>query len=590
MIDKKTELLLDLAEGIAPDGLVLESNGTLRIRDGIETGSPHWYELDRLLMTLEGWPDSDIDLKHNRIREDLEELERIEKPVRYADDPNLVRIVSAAWDDIRKSNTPPRLFLYGGKPCRITSIDGFDAIDLLDKYKLQLESAYSSHWIIRKRGEEKPARPPMSIIAPMMGLNDIPLPILFRITTAPVFSASGRLITKPGYDQEAKTFYSPGTLETKPIPEHPTADDVRNAKAVIEEMLQDFPFVSDADRAHAWGTLFIIPCREMINGPTPITLFESAEAGTGKGLLCECLLYPFTAGNFERFSPAQDDAENRKRFTAALLAGKPAILVDNANDLSGAALASVTTANVWSDRPLGKTEIVNIPVKAQFTSTGNNVVLTGELARRVVRSRIEAETDRPWLRDGFKIENLPKWVRDHRTDIIESVLTLAQAWIVAGMPPPKAKPLGSYTEWTRVVGGILEHIGIEGFLGNILQVYEQSDMEGAAVRALIAEWYGKYTTLEVQSREIFEIAKGIDGLPVYGRTEDSQARSFARFLSKQRRRIFTIETDGEAVKLQVADAGKVRRATLWRLIPVGEKVPAGTFDFQSEVNHEGDLI
>lgn len=577
--DEKTDRVLRLLAGEAPDGFTLAQDGTLHIDEAIEVGSERWFELDRVQLEIEGWSPVNIETKHLRIREDIEAVGPFEKPVRYADDPDLVRIVSHAWHDIAEANTPPRLFLYGGKAARIVEVDGFDGIDLLDRFKLQIESARSSAWVTRQKQEERPARPPMSVVSSLLAWDQIPLPALARIVTAPVFSASGQLITRQGYHRESKLYYSPGSLKIKPIPPNPTTDDVERAKSIIETMLQDFPFVSDADRAHAWAAFFTIPCRDMIDGPTPITLFESADAGTGKGLLCESILHAFTDGNFERFAPAQDDAENRKRMTAALMNAKPALLIDNANDLSGASLASVTTANVWSDRYLGKSEIVNVPVRIQFVATGNNITLSGELARRVVRCRMEALTDRPWLRTGFKIENLPQWVRDRRTDIIEAVLTLAQSWIAAGMPPPKVKPLGSYTEWTRVVGGILEYIGITGFLGNVIEVYEKSDTEGAAIRSLIAEWFDKYSTLEVQSREVFAIAREIDGLPIVGKNEDSQARSFARFMAKLRQRIFSIEIDGEALSLQVVDAGKIRRAILWKLVPVGGVKPHGTLDF-----------
>lgn len=582
MIDKKIEILLDLAEGIAPDGFTLEPDGTLRMDESVDVGDPRWYELDRLRLEIEGWPDAEIDRKHRRIREEIAEMDRPTRPPRYADDPDLVRIVNAAWHDIADANTPPQLFIYGGKPVRIVDVNGFDTIDILDRFKLQLESARASFWITRGRSEEKPARPPMSIISSMLGQANIPLPPFTGIVTTPVFSSAGKLIIKPGYDAGARLYYSPGTLKIKPIPQNPTAADVAAAKAILEEMLRDFPFVSSADRAHAWAAFFLIPCRELIDGPTPITLFESPEAGTGKGLLCESILHAFTNGNFERFSPTTDDQETRKRITSVLLATKPAMLLDNVNDLSGPALASATTTRFWSDRYLGKNEIITMPVRLQFVATGNNVTLSGELARRIVRCRMEAATDRPWLRDGFKIENLPQWVRDHRANIIEAVLTLAQSWITAGMPPPKVKPLGSYDAWTRVVGGILEFIGIEGFLGNIIEVYEKSDITGNATRALVAEWWERHSTLEVQARDLFDIARTIDGLPLYGRTEDSQARSFARFLQKQRQRIFTIETDGEAVKLQVADAGKIKRIQVWKLAVIGDEKAAGTLNFSPE--------
>jgi hypothetical protein len=66
--------------------------------------------------------------------------------------------------------------------------------------------------------------------------------------------------------------------------------------------------------------------------------------------------------------------------------------------------------------------------------TANNPVFSREIARRVVRTRLDAKVDRPWERKGFRHANLLAWVREHRGEIVAAVLILVQAWVAAGKP------------------------------------------------------------------------------------------------------------------------------------------------------------
>ena len=54
-----------------------------------------------------------------------------------------------------------------------------------------------------------------------------------------------------------------------------------------------------------------------------------------------------------------------------------------------------------------------------------------------------------------------------------------RAWLAAGRPPGK-RILGSFESWAAVVGGILEHAGVPGFLQDTEQLYEAADVDGAS--------------------------------------------------------------------------------------------------------------
>ena len=55
----------------------------------------------------------------------------------------------------------------------------------------------------------------------------------------------------------------------------------------------------------------------------------------------------------------------------------------------------------------------------------------------------------------------------------------------AGRPDFSGPKLGGFTEWSNIIGGILEVAGIEGFLSNLDQMYEKADEEGSQWEAFL---------------------------------------------------------------------------------------------------------
>jgi hypothetical protein len=156
--------------------------------------------------------------------------------------------------------------------------------------------------------------------------------------------------------------------------------------------------VGDADRANAIALLLQALAREVINGPTTLHLIEAPTPGTVKGLLVE-VIGRIVAGR--RGVPVSavrgDAAEWRKTIIAQLMAGRSMLIFDNHSEsetLNSAALASALTTLLWEDRVLGSNHVVRFPVRVTWALTANNTTVSSEMARRIVRSRIDARRDR----------------------------------------------------------------------------------------------------------------------------------------------------------------------------------------------------
>ena len=133
----------------------------------------------------------------------------------------------------------------------------------------------------------------------------------------------------------------------------------------------------------------------------------------------------------------QDDEEWRKQITTWVDIGLSMLFIDNipvAHILSSGALASALTAEWWQDRMLGTNRLVTGPIGWRWFITGNNLMLSSELADRAVMIRMAAGVAHPELRSDFKHHDLTAWIDEHRPELVWACLTLVRNWVVKGCP------------------------------------------------------------------------------------------------------------------------------------------------------------
>ncbi len=478
---------------------------------------------------------------------------------------NMTEVSAQMWDAVIAKNDPAFLFEHAGILVRLQyGEEGRIVLVPLTEHRLRCEVAEAADCYIVKGKEQQviAAEPPLSMIQNMLAQAKLPLPTLRQITETPVFAPDGRLIEAAGFDTASGIYYRPvAGLTVPPVPDEPTADDVAKARnLIVDDLLGDFPFTEQADRAAAVA-LFVLPyVRAMIPGLTPMHGIESPTVGSGKGLLGDVLVRPAFGQHGGMIAEARDDDEWRKRIGAKLREGSPIIHIDNVTrPLDSGALAMALTAPVFSDRILGQTATFRATVHNVWMFTANNPVMSLEIARRTVRIRIDTNEEKPWQRDTFKHKNLRAWADTHRGDLIHAALTLVRAWVVAGKPIADVT-LGSYEEWAATMGGILDVASVMGFLDNLSAFYEAADVEGAAWRQFVALWAGAHASNKVGVGDLFTLALGVEGLDFGQGGERSQRVSFGSQLTKQRDRIY----DGYRITL----AGTSKNAKQWRLLPI----------------------
>ena len=364
------------------------------------------------------------------------------------------------------------IFLHGND----LVVSGRGALQVLDQSLFVSKLADRMAFIETKFKDgvptQLPADPPTEVIKAIRSDRaNLALPEVDRIAHTPFFGPDGTLQRTPGYHEKARTLYVPTPgIDIPDIPDSPTDQQVEAAhRLILDELLGDFPFTSDAELAGAVA-LGITPfIRTMIDGPTPLFALDAPEPRTGKGLLMEVLLTPSSGRKYTVTPAPTEPREWPKAIVASLRPGPVAAIFDNANARidSGALASAVTAYPSYTSRLLGLSENVDMPLPAVWVMTGNNIVCSTEIAGRVVRIRLDARMQRPGERSGFRHPNLRRWASEHQGDIIAAFLTLVQAWIAAGQPRGVDPPaMGGFEDWVGIVGSILAFHGIGGLLTN----------------------------------------------------------------------------------------------------------------------------
>jgi putative DNA primase/helicase len=238
-----------------------------------------------------------------------------------AGDLDLPRVAEATWEALQADNAVPYVFRYGGLLSRIEEDEEHAVIVrpvTVDRLRHIL--ARIADWYARGgkgKRQEAPALPPLHVVKDMLARPDPPLPVLARIVHAPVFGPAGRLCLTGGYHHEARIYVAlaPG-LTIARVPEAPDAEMVQIAVTVLRELLADFPFVSEAERANALALLLTPFVRDLVDGPVPLAIIEKPTPGTGATLLADIAMLPATGRHLAAMTVGRDVDEWRKRLTA----------------------------------------------------------------------------------------------------------------------------------------------------------------------------------------------------------------------------------------------------------------------------------
>lgn len=462
--------------------------------------------------------------------------------------------VSTALKALENGNDyDPILFRQsGGRRVRIFHDNSRLEVSMLDTKGLTAEVSQLVLFSTMSSGSVKNVAPFKDVISHIEGIAPPPFPFLKGVVYAPIFSANGSLRTEQGYDPDTK-FYIDFPYEINKISSSPPSDEVEDAKTLLLEAIEGFPFSDKFDgsetlpareanapnmlrgrssRAGALAMILTPFMREMINGPTPGFCIDKPKAGTGAGYLVDTAQTILTGRRADATPVSENKDELRKVITAALLQNSNCLFMDNINHhIDDAALAAAITGGFWRDRILGSSEMTDLEIKLQWIFAANNGSYSHELMRRFVPIRIDAGVSDPTSRQEFKHPDLHRWLNQKRPELVRACLTLIQNWVAKDCSPGNAK-LASFEDWASSASGVLECAGVPGLLDNHPAYMASRNQEVDAALALVTEWFDKYSSDPVTSTDLCNLLPEDLDLPGNQPDPVQRSRQVSRYIRK----------------------------------------------------------
>ena len=392
----------------------------------------------------------------------------------------------------------------------------------------------------------------------VLGRKDWPLPPLRGIVTSPVIRADGTLLQAPGYDGATGLYLAP-RVALRRLRAEVTADSLEKAKEIVlEQMLADFPWAEPSDRAHFLGALLTTILRPYFYGPTPMFIITATAPGSGKSLLKDIFKYAY--GIAETAWP-ENDTELRKSITTQLYTtGQPVVVLDNLPNgyiIKSPVLSSLLTTEHWGDRVLGSTTSVTMPNDRLWILTGNGLRTGGDNGRRAIWVRLDPNCPDPDQRDGFRVGDLRPWLRANASTVVAALVTLVRAWIAEGAPTIRTRK-GDYSEWASMLAGLLNFLGVPGWMADRGPGQDDEEQEWAA---FLAAWHRKLGDEAVAAGAI--IAAVPEQVPRQRNGEPPSSQGLGGWLKSRDGRYFSAPGLDNYKPVKVWDAHKCQN--LWRV-------------------------
>lgn len=499
---------------------------------------------------------------------------------------DLAASVASAVDALGRAG---RVYQRAGRLVDVAHLPGGALVRALTPASLRLRMAEAAEW--HRPSEDGDGRrtttrvqPPADLAGVVLEAGEWAIRDLIGIAPGPLVRPDGSMADAPGYDEATRWYLDQDPSGWVPDDASLCREVADVALDQLRELTEHYPCATNADRSALISGLLTAIGRTAIDGPSPLHLVHATTAGSGKTLWVDVVSRIATGAPAARMPPSDNEDEERKRITSILLGGAPIVLVDNvAGSLGGASLDALLTSRVWTDRILGSSEMVRLPVTCAIFATGNNVTVRGDLARRTIPARLEPREERPEQRDG--LPDLEAIATRDRAALLRAALTV----ILAYMREPErvqCRPIGSYSAWSRIARepliwlGMADPLDAQDALRGIADV--AADTAASILSAIVGvHGYGSWAARDLgalyRDHEI-RIAIEEAGL-VRGR--DVDARALGYWLRRTRGR----NIGGMVLEDAGTGHGNTRR---WRIRPAqhGTPSPAVVAPIQYE---EGDV-
>ena len=328
---------------------------------------------------------------------------------------------------------------------------------------LSRELGREAIWVnFDRKGNERRIDPPKPVVEQIAGMiGQWPFPVLAGVIGTPTLRRDGTVLATQGYDPKTGLVLLGGP-DMPPIPSEPTQHDAQMALALLDRLLDEFPFADankrdqSVNRAVALSMLMTPVARGALE-QVPLHLVTAPQSGTGKSFLADIASAIATGERCGVLSASPNSEETDKRLNAAALSGAPIIALDNCVDtIEGAFICQLTERPLLELRPLRTSDKVVVSNTFTVFANGNNATIAGDMVRRTIQCVLDANVENPEERE-FHSDPIAI-IKANRGAYVAAVLTIIRAYICAGRPR-QVKRLVSYAAWSDLVRSPLLWLG-----------------------------------------------------------------------------------------------------------------------------------
>lgn len=348
------------------------------------------------------------------------------------------------------------------------------------------------------------------------------MPIIKRIFSIPFpMMYDGELtFPKVGYDNRFYSWLSPSAPNI-----NFTNVNVERAKEIISEIFKEFCFETKQDYTNAVAALitpFLRGIFPEFTTRTPMFFYVANRERAGKDYLASItgLLLEGQALDEPPISDGEKGGnkndELRKKILSCLLQGRRRLhFANNKGRLNNSVLEAALTSKKFSDRILGKSEVISLDNELDISASGNvGITFTPDLSNRCVFIKLFLDIENANERE-FENPNLHGWVINNRSKILSAIFCLINDWIKKGSVPGKKK-FASYPEWASICGGIMENAGFGSpCIPNDDALVIGGDSESQEMKQLFEVLYERFGEKEFSKQELVNFIKNDNSLFPY---------------------------------------------------------------------------
>lgn len=342
-----------------------------------------------------------------------------------------------------------------------------------------------------------------------------PLRKLQRVnfTRQPVMRADGKIELLPSrYDAESNIFTNKiGLIE------YDEDWTLERAMCFWKDFYKEFPLVDGFEgrsmSVHMTAMLAIFGAALLpMHAKRLNFLYKGNNVSTGKTLMAQsAIVGPCGPVNVQAIPDSKE--EFKKILDTEALNGSAYIFLDEVErKLTNRTLNAFMTAVLWTGRLMNSQKKFSVPQNAIIFLTGNNVELSGDLARRCLIVDLYAQEADAQSRKIVNVIDEAYLARNEvRADLLAALWALVRNWDKVGRPVPASVYRGFET-FSNIFGGIAQ---AAGFANPMQSTAAEIDPDFADMSAVINELarrqdFQQDGKIIVEFREIIEVCRRLN--------------------------------------------------------------------------------